>query len=184
MRRPDQAFGRQAEPIEPVTVPEVIEIRRTGTVSLTRPSHKAPFPPRGSNGRGCGRPRPMGVGSDLAEGGTAHQMGLEIEDIVDGGVGGEDALGRDSGFELCRSRSRRLIARCEFSARLFSHMQQGRCRSTRPRSLAAARYKASLSVTITYAVVEGKNPLSLLETSLRPTALTAIPSPTGRRRRR
>ena len=42
----------------------------------------------------------MGLGPELAEGWSADQVRLEIEDVVDGGVGGEKPLGRGPGLEL------------------------------------------------------------------------------------
>jgi len=35
----------------------------------------------------------MSLGPELTKGGSADQMGLEIEDIVDRGVGSEEPLG-------------------------------------------------------------------------------------------
>ena len=42
----------------------------------------------------------MGLGPELAEGRSADQMGLEIEDVIDGRVGGEESLGGSSGLEF------------------------------------------------------------------------------------
>jgi hypothetical protein len=42
----------------------------------------------------------MGLRPELAEDRSTDQVGLEIEDIVEGGVGGEEPLSRASGLEL------------------------------------------------------------------------------------
>ena len=42
----------------------------------------------------------MGLGPEPAEDRSADQVGLEIEDVVDGGVGGEESLGGSSGLEF------------------------------------------------------------------------------------
>jgi hypothetical protein len=46
-----------------------------------------------SGGRGGRRPRLVSLGPKLAKGGSADQVGLGVEDVVDDGVGGEDPLG-------------------------------------------------------------------------------------------
>ena len=51
-------------------------------------------------------------------------------------------------LNFCRLRSRRRITRCEFSARLFCNIRPDRWRSLQPSLRTAARYEASLSVTI------------------------------------
>jgi transposase len=48
---------------------------------------------RRSCGRGRCRPRRLGLGPELPEGGSADQMALDVEGIVDGGMGGEEPLG-------------------------------------------------------------------------------------------
>ncbi len=48
---------------------------------------------RRSCSRGGRRPRLVSLCPELAEGRSADQMTLDGEDIVDGGVGGEEALG-------------------------------------------------------------------------------------------
>ena len=48
---------------------------------------------RRSGSRGRRRPRRHGLGPEPAEGGSADQVTLDIEGVVDGGVGGEEALG-------------------------------------------------------------------------------------------
>ncbi len=61
---------------------------------------KGPCPASFSGGGRRGRPRPMGLGPELAQGRPADQMGLQVEHVVDGGVGCEETLSRGSGFEL------------------------------------------------------------------------------------
>lgn len=41
----------------------------------------------------------MRVGPKAAEGRSADQVGLGIEGVIDGGVGGEESLGLTLGFE-------------------------------------------------------------------------------------
>jgi hypothetical protein len=48
---------------------------------------------RRSCGRGRCRPRRLCLGPELPEGGSADQMALDVEGIVDGGMGGEEPLG-------------------------------------------------------------------------------------------
>jgi len=75
-------------------------------------------------------------------------MRLDVEDVVDGGVAGEELWTDPCDLNFCCFRFRRRMTKCEFSARLLACMPPGRCRSVRPRSRAAARYEASISVTI------------------------------------
>ena len=42
----------------------------------------------------------MSLCPELAKGRSADEVGLEIEDVVDGGVGGEESLGGSSGLEF------------------------------------------------------------------------------------
>jgi hypothetical protein len=42
----------------------------------------------------------MGLGPEAAEGWSADQVGLGVEDVVDGGVGGEEPLGWTLRFKL------------------------------------------------------------------------------------
>jgi len=55
---------------------------------------------RRSSSGGRSRPRLVSGGAKVPEGGSADQVGLEVEDVVDCGMGGEELLGRGSGLEL------------------------------------------------------------------------------------
>lgn len=63
-----------------------------GTDNLTRLARKAATPASRSRCGGRSRPRPVRLGPELAKGRAADQMGLEVEYVVDGGVGGEKPL--------------------------------------------------------------------------------------------
>lgn len=47
----------------------------------------------GSSRRGGSRPSAIGRGSEEAKRGSGDQVTLDVEGIVDGGVGGEEPLG-------------------------------------------------------------------------------------------
>ncbi len=53
---------------------------------------KAPSSSSRSGSGGRRRPRPVSFSPELAKGRSADQMGLEVEDVVDGGVSGEEPL--------------------------------------------------------------------------------------------
>ena len=64
-----------------------------GFVRLTVTGRKAPYPTRRSGSGSRSRPRPVSFSTQVAEGRPADQVGLEIEGVVDRGVGGEELLG-------------------------------------------------------------------------------------------
>lgn len=54
---------------------------------------QTPSPPSASRSSGGGRPRLVSLGPEAAKGGSADQMRLDVEGVVDSGVGGEKPLG-------------------------------------------------------------------------------------------
>jgi hypothetical protein len=62
----------------------------------------------------------MSRNTETVEGGTREEMSLDIEDVVNGGVDRDEALGRAGRFEACILRSLRRTGWCEFSPRLLA----------------------------------------------------------------
>ena len=71
-----------------------------GPVRVMTADQSSPPRRRRSSSGGRSRPRLVSGGAKVPEGGSADQAGLEVEDVVDCGMGGEELLGRGSGLEL------------------------------------------------------------------------------------
>ena len=87
--------------IEQVIMTSTTFLRAAAVLSgkLTRVA-KALSPPRRSCSDGRRRPRLMRRRSEDAEGGSGHEMLLDVEIIIDGSVGGEEPLSRSLRLEL------------------------------------------------------------------------------------
>ena len=64
-----------------------------GADTLSRPGRRGPFPTPGSGGDGRSFPRAVRSGAQDPETWSGDQVRLDIERVVDGGVGDQEPLG-------------------------------------------------------------------------------------------